>query len=142
MTSINDWMSSGDIPPEVRPLSSGDTGLHSFTKLAIAYIGILLGLTLISVIFVVTIIGDGKMISSLSRGYSDYLAVYYVVLIPIMFIAIDQLRKRKKLGAYLAYASMAIHHSLYFSDALYLVFLLSMSVVVGILLLSSFKHLH
>jgi hypothetical protein len=133
-------MSSGDIPPEVRPLSSGDTGLHSFVKLAIAYIGIL-GLTLISVLFVVTIIGDGKAVSSLS-GYSDYLAIYYVVLIPLMLIAIDQLRKGKKLGAYLAYASMAIHHSLYFSDTLYLVFLLSMSVVVGILLLRSFKHLH
>jgi hypothetical protein len=96
---------------------------------------------LISVLFVVTIIGDGKAVSSLS-GYSDYLAIYYVVLIPLMLIAIDQLRKGKKLGAYLAYASMAIHHSLYFSDTLYLVFLLSMSVVVGILLLRSFKHLH
>lgn len=134
-------MSSGDMPPEVRPLSSGDAGLHSFTKLAIAYISILLGLTLISVLFVVTIIGDDKAVSSLS-GYSDYLAIYYVVLIPLMLIAIDQLRKGKKLGAYLAYASMAIHHSLYFSDARYLVFLLSMSMVVGILLLRSFKHLH
>ena len=142
MAGIYNWMSSGDMPPEVRPLSSGDAGLHSFAKLAIAYIGILLGLTLISVLFVVTIIGDGKAVSSLSAGYSDYLAVYYAVLIPLMLIAIDQLRKGKKLGAYLAYASIAIHHSLYFSNALYLVFLLSMSVVVGILLLRSFKHLH
>lgn len=44
-------MAAGDIPQEVLPASSDDTGLHSFTKLAIAYIGILLGLTIISVIF-------------------------------------------------------------------------------------------
>jgi len=131
-------MSSGEIPPEVMPPASGDTGLHSFTKLAIAYIGILLGLTVISVLFAITIIRDGMS----SLAYSSYLAVYYVVLIPLMLVAIDQLRKGKKLGAYLTYASMAIHHSIYFPNGLYLAFLLSMSGIVGILLFRSFRYLH
>jgi hypothetical protein len=128
--------SSGGTPPEVMPQASGDTGLHSFTKLAIAYIGILLGLTVISVLFAVTIIKDG------ASSPASYLVVYYIVLVPLMLIAIDQLRKGKKLGAYLAYTSMAIHHSLYFSDGLYLAFLLSMSGIVSILLLRSFRYLH
>lgn len=128
-------MSSGEIPSEVMPPASGYTGLHPFTKLAIAYIGILLGLTVISVLFAVTIIRDG------ASPPASYLAVYYVVLIPLMLIAIDQLRKGKKLGAYLAYASMAVHHSIYFPDGLYLTLLLGISGIVGILLLRSFRHL-
>ena len=124
------------MPPEVMPHTSDDTGLHSFTKLAIAYIGILLGLAVISILFAVTIIKDG------ASSPASYLVVYYVVLIPLMLIAIDQLRKGKKLGAYLAYAGMAIHHSIYFSDGLYLALLLCMSGLVGTLLLRSFKHLH
>nr|AFK24966.1 hypothetical protein Josef01_19c08_23 [uncultured archaeon] len=128
-------MSSSGIPPEVVPPASGDTGLHSFTKLAIAYIGILLGLTVISVIFAVTIIRDG------ASPPASYLVFYYAVLIPLMLIAIDQLRKGKKLGAYLAYASMAVHHSIYFPNVFYLALLLGMSGIVGTFLLRSFRYL-
>ncbi|HEV8406017.1 MAG TPA: hypothetical protein VGQ13_08955 [Nitrososphaera sp.] len=130
-------MSSGDIPPEVIPPSSSDTGLHSFTKLAIAYIGILLGLTIISVTLgaVVTLDNRSNPIS-LTRD-NNYLVAYYVVLIPMMLAAVELLRKGKKLGAYLAFASMAVHYSIYFPTILFLI----TSPIVGILLWRSFRYL-
>ena len=136
MASINSWMSSGDIPPEVMPPSSSDTGLHSFTKLAIAYIGILLGLLVISVLLGAVIIFDNRFSRPVQTG-SNFLVAYYAVLIPLMLLTIDQLRRGKKLGAYLAYASMAIHYSIYFPT----IFFLCTSAVVGILLWRSFRHL-
>ena len=138
MASTNKWMSSGETPPEVVPPSSGDTGLHSFTKLAIAYIGIILGLTVISVIYGAVIIFDNQTSATSLAGYENLLIAYYVVLIPLMLLAIDQLRRGKKLGAYLAFASMAIHYTIYFPTVLFLV----TSIVVGILLWRSFRHLH
>lgn len=119
MASINSLMSSGDIPPEVMPPSSSDTGLHSFTKLAIAYIGILLGLLVISVLLGAVIIFDNRFSRPILTG-SNFLIAYYSVLIPLMLLTIDQLRRGKKLGAYLAYASMAIHYSIYFPTIFFL----------------------
>jgi hypothetical protein len=52
-------MASGDVPPELMPRVFDDSGLHSFTKLTIAYIGILLGLTVISVILGTVVAIDG-----------------------------------------------------------------------------------
>ncbi|MCI0560913.1 MAG: hypothetical protein MN733_20705 [Nitrososphaera sp.] len=130
-------MAADDVPPEVIPASSRETGLHSFTKLAIAYVGILLGLTVISVLLGAVITFDNGTTPSLQIGYGNYLIAYYVVLIPLMLITIDQLRRGKKLGAYLAYASMAIHYSIYFPTVLFLV----TSPVVGILLWRSFRTL-
>lgn len=137
MGSINNWMSSGGIPPEVMPPSSSDTGLHSFTKLAIAYIGILLGIAVISVILgAVVTFDNGSNPTSLTRD-ENYLVAYYLVLIPLMLATIELLRRGKKLGAYLAYASMAIHYSIYFPTILFLI----TSPIVGILLWRSFRHL-
>jgi len=136
MASINRWMSSGDIPPEVMPPSSSDTELHSFTKLAIAYIGILLGLLVISVLLGAVVIFDNRISRPIQTG-SNFLIAYYAILIPLMLLTIDQLRRGKKLGAYLAYASMAIHYSIYFPT----IFFLCTSAVVGILLWRSFRHL-
>lgn len=136
MASINNRMSSGDIPPEVMPPNSSDTGLHSFTKLAIAYIGILLGLLVISVLLGAVIIFDNRFSRPILTG-SNFLIAYYAVLIPLMLLTINQLRRGKKLGAYLAYASMAIHYSIYFPT----IFFLCTSTVVGILLWRSFRHL-
>jgi hypothetical protein len=137
MTRINKWMSSGDIPPEVIPPSSSDTGLHSFTKLAIAYIGILLGLTVISVILGAVVTFDNRSNpNSLTRA-DNYLVAYYVLLIPLMLVTIEILRRGKKLGAYLAYASMAIHYTIYYPTILFLI----TSPIVGILLWRSFRYL-
>jgi hypothetical protein len=138
MAGNNRWMSSGEMPPEVIPPSSGDTGLHSFTKLAIAYIGILLGLTAISVIYGAVITFDNQTGTTSLAGYENYLVAYYVVLIPLMLLAIDQLRRGKKLGAYLSFASMAVHYTIYFPTVLFLI----TSAVVGILLWRSFRYLH
>jgi hypothetical protein len=129
-------LSSGDLPPEVLSPQSDDTGLHSFTKLAIAYIGILLGLTVISVM-----LGGVIMFSNRSPQspilFWNYLTVYYVILIPLMLITLDQLRRGKKLGAYLAYASMIIHYTIYHPTILFVV----TSGIVGILLWRSFRYL-
>lgn len=137
MSSNDTWMSSGEIPPELIPPSSGDIGLHSFTKLAIAYIGILLGLTVISFLLGAVITFDNRSSPTNLTGYDNYLGTYYVVLIPLMLVTIDQLRRGKKLEAYLAYASMAVHYSIYFPTILFL----CTSGVVGILLWRSFRHL-
>lgn len=129
-------MSSGDIPPEVMPPSSGDAGLHSFTKLAIAYIGILLGLAVVSVILgVVVTVDNPSNPTSLAEGN---LVAYYAVLIPLMLATIELLRRGKKIGAYLAYASMAVHYTIYFPTVLFLI----TSSIVGVLLWRSFRHLY
>lgn len=129
-------MPSGDLPPELRPPSSADNGLHSFTKLAIAYIGILLGLTVISIVLGgVVIFANSSPPPQTQIG--NYLIAYYAILIPLMLVTIDQLRRGKKLGAYLAYASMAIHYSIYFPTLLFLI----TSSIVGILLWRSYRHL-
>jgi hypothetical protein len=126
------------MPPEVIPPSASDTGLHSFTKLAIAYIGILLGLTVISVILGAVVAFDSRSnVIYLARG-DNYLVAYYVVLIPLMLATIELLRRGKKLGAYLAYASMAVHYSIYFPTILFLI----TSPIVGILLWRSFRYLN
>jgi hypothetical protein len=65
------------------------------------------------------------------------LTVYYVILIPLMLITLDQLRRGKKLGAYLAYASMIIHYTIYHPTILFVV----TSGIVGILLWRSFRYL-
>jgi hypothetical protein len=131
-------MSSDKIPPEIMPPSSEDTGLHSFIKLAIAYIGIILGLTVISVILGAVVTFDNRINSNSLTGTGNYLIAYYSVLIPLMLVTIDQLRRGKKLGAYLAFVSMAIHYTIYFPNVLFLV----TSTVVGILLWRSFRYLH
>jgi hypothetical protein len=129
-------LSADDESPEVISPNTDDTGLHSFTKLAIAYIGILLGLTVISVI-----LGGVIMFSNRaplpSNPFGSYLTVYYAVLIPLMLATIEFLRRGKKLGAYLAYASMAIHYSIYYPTILFAV----TSGVVGILLWRSIRYL-
>lgn len=131
-------MSYGDIPPELRPPSSSDTGLHSFTKLAIVYIGIILGITIISIIYGVVITVDNPANPNSLAGNGNYLILYYVVLIPLMLATIELLRRGKKLGAYLAYTSMAIHYTIYFPTILFLV----TSAVVSLLLWRSFRYLH
>jgi hypothetical protein len=73
---------------------------------------------------------------SLTRD-NNYLVAYYVVLIPMMLAAVELLRKGKKLGAYLAFASMAVHYSIYFPTILFLI----TSPIVGILLWRSFRYL-
>ncbi|GEM_PF-3728580 len=129
-------MASGDVPPEVIPRNSNDSGIHSFTKLAIAYIGILLGLTIISAILGAVVTID-NLASPTSLGRSGYLIAYYVVLIPLMLATIELLRKGRKLGAYLAYASMVVHYLIYFPTILFLV----ASPIVGILLWRSYRYL-
>ncbi|HEY8140703.1 MAG TPA: hypothetical protein VIE86_06440, partial [Nitrososphaera sp.] len=94
-------MDSGDVPPEVIPRNSDDVGLHPFTKMAIAYIGILLGLTIISVNLGAVVIFDSGASPTSLTGRGDYLIVYYVILIPLMLATIELLRRGKKLGAYL-----------------------------------------
>jgi hypothetical protein len=54
-----------------------------------------------------------------------------------MLVTIEFLRRGRKLGAYLAYASMAIHYVIYFPTILFLV----TSPIVGILLWRSFRYL-
>jgi len=120
------------------PPSSSDSGLHSFTKLAIAYIGIILGITIISIIYGVVITVDNPTNPNSLAGYGNYLILYYVVLIPLMLLTMEMLRRGKKLGAYLAFASMAIHYTIYFPTILFLV----TSAVVGILLWRSMRYLH
>lgn len=130
-------MASSDVPPEVIPRNSDDVGIHSFAKMAIAYIGILLGFTIISVILGAVVTFDNRASPISLTGRSDYLIAYYVVLIPLMLATIELLRRGRKLGAYLAYASMAIHYSIYFPTVLFLI----TSPIVGILLWRSFRYL-
>src|ERR1700752_4204976 len=118
MASRNYRLPYGDIPPELRPPSSSDSGLHSFTKLAIAYIGIILGITIISVIYGVVITADNPANHNSLVRNGTYLNLYYVVLIPLMLLTIEMLRRGRKLGAYLAFASMAIHYTIYFPTIL------------------------
>jgi hypothetical protein len=131
-------MSTGDVPPDVIPPSSSDTGLHSFTKLAIAYVGILLGLTIISVILgtVVTFDNPSNVISL--SGNDSYLLAYYAILIPMMLATIELLRRGKKIGAFLAYPTLAIHYTIYYPTLLFLI----TSPIVGILLWRSLRYLH
>lgn len=138
MASTNYRLSYGDIPPEVMPPSSSDSGLHSFTKLAIAYIGIILGIPIISIIYGVVITVDNPTNPNSLAGYGNYLILYYVVLIPLMLLTMEMLRRGKKLGAYLAFASMATHYTIYLPTILFLV----TSAVVGILLWRSMRYLH
>jgi hypothetical protein len=85
-----------------------------------------------------TVIAFDKGITlSLQSGYGNYLIAYHAILIPLMLFTIDQLRRGKKLGGYLAYASMAIHYVIYFPTLLFLI----TSAIVGILLWRSFRRL-
>jgi hypothetical protein len=96
-----------------------------------------LGLTIISVTLGAVVTFDNRSNPiSLTRD-NNYLVAYYVVLIPMMLAAVDLLRRGKKLGAYLAFASMAVHYSIYFPTILFLI----TSPIVGILLWRSFRYL-
>jgi hypothetical protein len=130
-------MSSRDLPTETNGRNSEHRELHSFTKLAITYLAIGLGLLIL-------FLGAGITTIPFALGLPQFANLGYVLvfgLAILMIVSIVYLRRGKKIGAYLFFASLTIYHLQYIPYTEYLLFSLIPSGVVSGLLLASYKHL-
>lgn len=83
--------------------------LHSFVKLAIAYLGIIAGLAVLGLGFYVAaarVESVGDLAVQPERYYT--VVTFYVVLVAISLAGLARLVRRKRDGAYLAFAALAI----------------------------------
>jgi hypothetical protein len=122
-----------------------DDGLHSFVKLAIAYIGIMIGFAVLGTLFYV-IAAQGEAPGSAPVALADYYSAigYFATLITVCALALRGLVKAKKTGAYFAFAALAISLlAPHMYGGLGIVYWFAIpNAVVGILLARSWKSLH
>lgn len=130
------------------PSISDTSELHSFVKLAIAYLGIMAGLAVLGLGFYVSAArvesaGDAPIVSD--RYYA--VIAFYVVLIAITLAGLGRLVRRRRDGAYLAFAALAISmlapspNQVLQAPYTIVWWFAIPNVVVGILLLKSLKTL-
>ena len=135
-------MSESDITNSDRP------ELHSFVKLAIAYLGIMAGFAILGLIFYV-VAARGEATSGALEPATVYYANVgnYIILFVLSLLALSLLVKRKRAGAYVAFATFVLS---VFAPSLLLTSQSAYGViwwfaipntVVGILLLKAMKTL-
>lgn len=122
--------------------------LHSFVKLAIAYLGIMAGFAILGLIFYVAAARSESIGDALEPVGVYYANVSnYVILFALSLLALGLLVKRKRAGAYVAFAAFVLS---IFAPSLFLTAQSAFGViwwfaipntVVGILLLKSMKTL-
>lgn len=120
---------------------SDTTELHSFVKLAIAYMGIMAGLAVLGLAFY-AIASTGEAPGSVPVPQAEYYLTisYYVMLVGASLGALALLAKGVRTGAYLAFASLAIS-VLAPIDGQSANWIAIPNVVVGLLLLKAIKTL-
>jgi hypothetical protein len=130
-------VASEDVPSEIARPPTEDRELHSYTKLAIAYTGIGLGLY---ILFFSA--GAMNILSSfgLSSAYTLWVPVA-VGMVALMIATIYFLKKGRRLGAYLFLAGVTLYHATFIPYPDFLLMTLIPTGVVTALLLVSFKHL-
>lgn len=122
--------------------------LHSFVKLAIAYLGIMAGFAILGLIFYV-VAARGEATGGALEPASVYYANVgnYIILFVLSLLALGLLVKRKRAGAYVAFATFVLS---VFAPSLLLTSQSAYGViwwfaipntVVGILLLKAMKTL-
>lgn len=122
--------------------------LHSFVKLAIAYLGIMAGFALLGLTFYV-VAARGEATGGALEPVSVYYANVgnYLILLVLSILALGLLVKRKRAGAYVAFAALVLS---IFAPSLFVTAQSAFGViwwfaipntVVGILLLKSMKTL-
>lgn len=133
---------------ENHPATSDTPELHSFVKLAIAYLGIMAGFAILGLTFyVVAARGEasGGALEPASVYYANVSS--YIILFVLSLLAPGLLIKRKLAGAYVAFAALVLS---IFAPSLLLTGQSAYGViwwfaipnsVVGILLLKSIKTL-
>jgi hypothetical protein len=118
--------------------------LHSFVKLAIAYLGIMAGFSVLGLWFYIAAGLDGPIAIILRNE----VVTFYLLLFVLSIAALGRLSRRKRDGAYLTFASLAL--SLFAPSPSEIIrapytmnwWLAIPNTVVGILLLKVLRTLH
>jgi hypothetical protein len=123
-----------------------DGELHSFVKLAIAYLGIMAGLAVLGVVFF-TISSQGEAQGSVrpSAEAYNYTMGLYALMIGLSLGGLAALANHLRLGAYLAFLALVVWFMPYATESVEALAAASWMVipngVVGILLLRALKTL-
>lgn len=90
-------------------VSDSSAELHSFVKLSIAYLGIMAGLAITGLTLYVAA-ARVEFAGDLPVSADRYFAVvaFYAILVAISVAGLARLAKRKRDGAYLAFAALAV----------------------------------
>jgi hypothetical protein len=136
------------LPMGWRASVSDSAELHSFVKLAIAYLGIMAGLAVLGLGFYVAaarVESAGDLPVSADRYYA--VIAFYVLLIAVSLAGLARMARRKRDGAYLAFAALVISlfaaspNQVIQSPYIIIWWLAIPNAVVGILLLKSLNTL-
>lgn len=124
-----------------------DVELHSFVKLAIAYLGIMAGLAVLGVVFF-AISSQGEAQGSVrpSAEAYNYTMGLYALMIGLSLGGLAALANHLRIGAYLAFLALIAWFLPYAAQSLDTLAAVSWMLipngVVGILLLKELKTLH
>ena len=120
-----------------------DVELHSFVKLAIAYLGIMAGLAVLGVVFFAAST-QGSVRPSV--GAYNYTMGLYALMIGLSLGGLAALANHLRTGAYLAFLALIVWFMPYATQSLDTLAAVSWMLipngVVGILLLKALKTLH
>lgn len=129
---------------EIPAVTSGSEEIHSFVKLAIAYLGIMAGFSALGLWFYIASGLDGPI----SAIVQNEVVAFYLVLFALSLAGLDRLSRNRQDGVYLAFASLVL--SLFAPSPSQIVrppytmiwWLAIPNGVVGILLFRAMKTLH
>ena len=122
--------------------------LHPFTKLSIAYIGILIGFVIMGIVFYAISSNDRILLYGPVQPTTYYITLtYFFFLLVISGVALWKLTRAKRIGVYFALASLVFSllapTSSQSGNPFQVVYWFAIpNSLIGILLLRSLKHLH